>query len=587
MSFQIPITVKDAVNNIHSKKYLLPAIQRELVWGTEDVELLFDSLMRDYPVGSFLFWYVDKTRIKDFQFYEFIRNYHERDSSHNPKANLNGQDDITAILDGQQRLTSLYIGLKGSYAYKEPKKQWKNDLAFPERKLYLNLLKKCSEEEIEMEYDFLFLTYKEAQDKTDDEHFWFKVSDILSFNEKFEINDYLIDNGLMTLPKENAQFANRTLFKLFSIVHEEKIINFFLEKGTELDKVLNIFVRVNSGGESLSHSDLLLSIASANWKEKDAREEIIKFVDEIENIGNGFVFSKDFVLKSCLVLCDFTNIAFKVDNFNRENMLTIESRWEEITQALRLTVSLIDAFGFERETLTSNNALIPIAYYLLKKGLPSNFVQSTHFQEDRQKIQKWLTLSLLKRAFSGTPDSILRPLRQVIDNHIHNGYESFPLDAIIEEFRGKPKSLIFTDDDVQALFDNRYGSAYTFSTLALLYPTLDFKNKFHVDHIFPKSLFKRNSLEKRGIPEEKIYAFIDEFDFLANLQLLEGIPNIEKSNKDFKEWLHNTYADSQARRNYMKRNCIPDIDFSLENFDVFISERTKLMKQKFSEILKN
>ncbi len=590
MSFQIPITVKEAVNHIHSKKYLLPAIQRELVWGTDDVELLFDSLMRDYPVGSFLFWYVDKTRIRDFQFYEFIRNYHERDSSHNPKASLNGQDDITAILDGQQRLTSLYIGLKGSYAYKEPKKQWKNDLAFPERKLYLNLLKKCSEEEIEMEYDFLFLTDKEAQDETDNDHFWFKVADILDFNEKFEINDYLIDNGLMTLPKEKAQFANRTLFKLFSIVHEEKIINFFLEKGTELDKVLNIFVRVNSGGESLSHSDLLLSIASANWKEKDAREEIIKFVDEIENIGNGFVFSKDFVLKSCLVLCDFTNIAFKVDNFNRANMLTIENRWEEITQALRLTVSLVDAFGYERETLTSNNALIPIAYYLLKKGLPSNFVQSTHFQQDRQKIQKWLTLSLLKRAFSGTPDSILRPLRQVINNHANqndeNNYQNtFPLEAIIEEFRGKPKSLIFTDDDVQALFDNRYGSAYTFSTLALLYPTLDFKNKFHVDHLFPKSLFTRKNLEKCGISEEKIDSFLDEFDFLANLQLLEGIPNIEKSNKDFKEWLHATCPDLQARQSYMERNYIPDIDLSFENFDMFIAERAELMKKRFSTLL--
>ncbi len=434
MSFQTPITIKEAINNIHSKKYLLPAIQRELVWGTDDIELLFDSLMRDYPVGSFLFWYVDKTRIKDFQFYEFIREYHERDSSHNPKANLSGGDDITAILDGQQRLTSLYIGLKGSYAYKEPRRQWRNDLAFPERKLHLNLLKKCSEEEIEMEYEFLFLTDKEAQEKKDDEHFWFKVGDILNFNEKFEIMDYLIENGLMILPKDKAHFANKTLFKLFSIVHEEKIVNYFLEKGTELDKVLNIFVRVNSGGETLSHSDLLLSIASANWKEKDAREEIIKFVTEIENIGNSFVFSKDFVLKSCLVLGDFSNIAFKVDNFNRANMLMIEKRWEEITQALRLTITLIDAFGYERETLTSNNALIPIAYYLLKKGLPQNFVQSSQFQQDRAKIQKWLTLSLLKRAFSGTPDNVLRPLRQILDKN----HDTFPFELIVDEFKGKP-----------------------------------------------------------------------------------------------------------------------------------------------------
>jgi hypothetical protein len=582
MSFQTPITVKEAINNVHSKKYLLPAIQRELVWQPDDIELLFDSLMRDYPVGSFLFWYVDKSRIKDFQFYEFIRNYHERDSNHNPKANLDGEQDITAILDGQQRLTSLYIGLKGSYASKEPKKQWKNDLAFPEKALYLNLLKKCSTEEIEMEFEFLFLTGKQAREKTDDDHFWFKVGDILNFNEKYEINNYLIKNGLMSLDEEKALFANRALFKLFSIVHEERIINYFLEKGTELDKVLNIFVRVNSGGEPLSHSDLLLSIASANWKEKDAREEIIKFVAEIENIGNGFVFNKDFVLKSCLVLCDFTNIAFKVDNFNKANMLAIESRWEEITQAIRLTVTLIDAFGYDRETLTSNYALIPIAYYLLKKGMPPNFVQSSHFQTDREKIQKWLILSLLKRAFSGTPDNVLRPLRQVINEN----HEEFPLEAIVAEFKGKPKSITFSDDDVQTLFDYFYGSPYTFSTLALLYPTLDFRNKFHVDHIFPKSLFTKKNLTKQGISEDKADKFINEFNYLANLQLMEGIPNIEKSNKDFKEWLSATYPDPQARSNYMEKNYIPDVDSGLENFDVFIAERTKLMANKFSELLK-
>jgi uncharacterized protein with ParB-like and HNH nuclease domain len=117
MSFQTPIAVKEAINNVHAKRNLLPAIQRELVWTPDQIELLFDSLMRDYPVGSFLFWHVDKRRSHDFQFYEFIRNYHERNSKHNPKANVSGEDDIIAILDGQQRLTSLYIGLKGSYAY--------------------------------------------------------------------------------------------------------------------------------------------------------------------------------------------------------------------------------------------------------------------------------------------------------------------------------------------------------------------------------------------------------------------------------------------------------------------------------------
>jgi hypothetical protein len=369
---------------------------------------------------------------------------------------------------------------------------------------------------------------------------------------------------------------------LYSVIHEERVINYFLEKGEELDKVLNIFVRVNSGGTPLSHSDLLLSIASANWQEKDAREEITKFVTEIENMGNGFAFNKDFVLKSCLVLCDFADIAFKVDNFNRSNMLTIEKRWEEITQAIRLMVSLIAAFGYDRETLTSNNALIPIAYYLLKKENPTNFVQSSRYQDDREKIQKWLTLSLLKRAFSGTPDNVLRPLRQVIDKN----RETFPLTEIVDEFRGKPKSLTFNADEIGTLFDYKYGSAYTFSTLALLYPTLDFRNKFHLDHIFPKSRFGRRKLAKRGVREDKIETFMQEYDYLANLQLLEGVPNMEKSSKEFKEWLEKQCPTPQARRDYMEKHYIPDVDLSLENFDNFITERTKLMTKKFESLLK-
>jgi len=105
MAFQTPITVKEAIENIDQKRYLLPAIQREVVWGVEQIERLFDSLLRDYPIGSFLFWQVERKNAGNFQFYEFMREYHERDNSHNPKANVSGKDDVTGILDGQQRLT--------------------------------------------------------------------------------------------------------------------------------------------------------------------------------------------------------------------------------------------------------------------------------------------------------------------------------------------------------------------------------------------------------------------------------------------------------------------------------------------------
>ena len=359
MSFQAPITIFEAIDNVYKKKYLLPSIQRELVWDTDQIELLFDSLLRDYPIGSFLFWYVEKDIINNFQFYEFFRDYHERNQKHNPKANISGESDLTAVLDGQQRLTALYLGLRGTYAYKIPYKRYNNPQAYPERKLYLNLLSKS--DDINKEYDFSFLTKDEAIEKNETT-FWFRVGDVLYLKKEYEVNNFLTRNDLLSYG-ERSLFANETLFKLHSAIFKNPVINYYLEKDNKLDKVLNIFIRVNSGGTPLSYSDLLLSIATAQWEHKDAREEIYNFVDEINGIGESFNFNKDFVLKSCLLLSDFTDIAFKVDNFNRSNMLTIEQNWENITSSIRTVVNLIDNFGFNRDTLTSNIAIIPICYF--------------------------------------------------------------------------------------------------------------------------------------------------------------------------------------------------------------------------------
>ena len=579
MAFVEPISIKEAIENIHQKKYLLPAIQREFVWDTYQIERLFDSLMRDYPISSFLFWEVDGENKKSYQFYEFVREYHERDHRHNPKADVRGESDITAILDGQQRLTSIYIGLKGTYAFKMPRKRWDNDTAFPKRKLHLNLLTPSDDDDLE--YNFKFLTPHEAQ-KKDADNFWFAVGDILNLTEEYEVNDYLIENDIQTFEKEKYRFANKTLYKLHAVVHKNKSINFFLEKDESLDKVLNIFIRVNSGGTQLSYSDLLLSIATAQWKEKDAREEITTFVDEINAIGNGFNFNKDFVLKSCLVLSGFKDIAFKVDNFNQENMLKIENDWESISKAIKSSALLIASLGYHRETLTSNNALIPISLYLMKIVCPDNFIESHNYKDKRNLIFKWLIAVLLKRIFSGQPDNVLRPIRDIINN----GNDEFPYEAIAGKLKGTNKALNFNDDEIENLLLYQYGQAYTFSSLALIYPSLDFRNKFHQDHIFPKKIFTQKKLEKAGIPSDDIEFYLDNYNCLANLQLLEGVQNQEKSGQPFDTWLQEKYPRDIDRKAFMERHYIPDIDLSLQNFRQFITERKKKLKAEFERLLK-
>jgi len=581
MAFQTPITVKEAVDNVAARKYLLPAIQREVVWDTYQIRRLFDSLMRDYPIGSFLFWHVDKKDAGNYQFYEFMRDYHERDNRHNVKASVEGQDDITGILDGQQRLTSLYIGLKGSYAYKEPRKRWDNPRAFPTRRFYLNLLAPAQgEDEGGFKYDFQFL--KDGETKPiDGETYWFRVSDILNLKGEVEVNNFLIDNELMKGPKERAAFANETLFRLFSAIHRKPVINYFLERDKSLDKVLNIFIRVNSGGTVLSYSDLLLSIATAQWQDLDAREEITSFVDELNSKGNGFRFDKDFVLKSCLVLSDFKDIRFKVDNFNKTNMLKIEEDWDTITQSLRLAVVLISSFGYGRDTLTANYATIPIAYYLKAKGLPDNFDVTAKYAEDRAYIRKWLIRSLVKRVFGGVPDTVLRPVRDIIGENT----DRFPLELITEKFKGSTKSLAFTKDDVENLLYYRYGQGYTFSTLALMYPSLDFRHRFHIDHIHPKSKFTRARLRNQGIPETDIGFYLDTVDLLPNLQLLEGIPNQEKGDTDFGDWLKKNCASPEQAAAYKNCHMIPEVEYSLTNFREFFVRRQGIMRTRLQEVL--
>lgn len=577
MSYETALKIADIINDVHKGKYLLPAIQREFVWGPYQIERLFDSLMRDYPISSFLFWKVEKDKVNDYEFYEFLRNYHERDNIHNPKANITGEEEITAVLDGQQRLTSLYIALKGTYAYKLPRKRWDNDQAYPKRKLYLNLVK--SAEESELEYDFKFLTKNEV--KNDQNNYWFPVGKILDLKEPGDVSEYLTEFVFDDYSKEARKLANKTLFKLHNIIHEKGSISYYQEKSQLLDKVLNIFIRINSGGTILSYSDLLLSIATAQWETKDAREEIISFVDQINSIGDGFNFNKDFVLKACLVLSDFKDIAFKVDNFNKANMLKIENNWEQITNSIRIAAGLVSSFGYSRETLTSNNALIPIAYFLMQIDAKDNYIASNKNLEEKSKIKKWLVLTLIKRAFSGQPDNVLRPIRKILQENTN----SFPIDKIVDNFKGTNKSLIFSDEDIDNLLYYKYGQGFTFSVLSILYPSLDYRNLFHVDHIFPKSQFTKSKLRKRGIDEDNIDTFQDYFNYLGNLQLLEATPNIEKLDKDFDIWLKETYKSEQEQKDYISKHLIPDTDWEFNNFIDFFEQRENLMRMRFKEIL--
>ena len=397
------------------------------------------------------------------------------------------------------------------------------------------------------------------------------VTDNISYSEDYQYS------------REQAKFATNTLSQLHKIIHTSLTLSYYKEKSSELDKVLNIFIRVNSGGTVLTYSDLLLSIASAQWQTYDAREEITEFVDDVNSIGGGFRINKDFVLKTALVLTDFSDIAFKVDNFNKPNMMKIEANWDNIKKAIKQSVNLVSSFGYTGETLSSNNALIPIAYYLLKIGMPDNFVDSSTRKDNRAKIKKWLIRALLKKAFSGQPDNVIRPIREILKN---NGNSDFPINEIIDKFKGTNKSIQFTEDDIdEYLLKLKYGARETLSTLMLLYPSLDFSNRFHEDHMYPKSKFKKSYLRKMGVSEEQLDEYINSVNDISNLQLLAAQLNEEKLNTDFDKWFTDQYKTESDRIQYRTINYLPDIEYSYTNFLTVMDQRRKLLKAELLKIL--
>ena len=577
--YQTGQTIEKTLDEIHRHELVLPAIQREFVWQPGQICRLFDSIMQDYPFGTFLYWRVAPENSAKFKFFDFVLNYHQRDNPHCPPLAEMPNRKLTAVLDGQQRLTALNIGLKGTMARKLPNKWWNNPDAFPIQRLYLDLLWQPDDDnEDGLKYRFSFLTENRANTGSDDTC-WFRVGDVLSMSNAGPVMTRWLNDRLQ---QEDVNRAHEVLYRLFEVIRSKHLVAFYEETSQELDKALQIFIRMNDGGTPLSHSDLLLSIAVAQWTDHDAREEIHNLVDELNRMGTGFTFSQDLVLKAGLMLSDIGRVGFRVDNFSRENMATFESQWQEIKDALVLTVQLVSSFGFNGQNLTAHNAILPIAYYLhlTKPGNP--YLTHSRYRDERRDIREWLIRSLLKTGVWGSGlDTLLTELRTAIKEDLDDG---FPVHRIHDTLARRGRSLLFDDEEIEDLVDMRYGERLTFALMSLLFPFIDLRNQFHIDHIFPSARFSVGQLRKAGVSEEQITNFRDQKDRLANLQLLQGAINTEKSTKMPGEWLSSEF-DHEKRREYRKLHLLGKVPSAITEFEDFYCERRAELKQKIVRLL--
>ncbi len=558
-------SIKNVVDELNVR-YFLPDIQREYVWlkkaDEKKIEQLFDSILRGYPIGSFLFWKLQKEDIAksdeqdenklNFQLYKFITNYDER-KPHNEKIYIEQitRDDLSIVLDGQQRLTSLYIGLKGTRTLRRKYAKKNNPNDYEEKRLYLNLKYQPNMDNPEDNYQFEFHAKVPTNDK---DHFWFKVGDILG-----------LESGVLNYMQEHGLEKNELnlLEKLKDAFHTKQLISFFEEKEKNLNKVLNIFIRVNSGGVKLSYSDLLMSILTASFS-SDIREKMNELVDALKLKGFPNV-GQDQVLKTCLLLIG-KDTTFELKNFNKNNIKKIEENWEKITESIYDATKLLETFGYVKY-LGSAYILSTLAYfYFLKQKMDKN---------DEEQALKFVRNAQITSYFTPSTDTKLSIIAPSIKEA--RTFEAFNHNLAKHE----TKPLKITNDTIEGMvFFNSHSRV--FPVLQILYPNLNYKTTtFHIDHIYPKSKFKKEN-------EKLDKGFYEYRNHLYNLQLLEGQENSTKKDKDPEVWLKEEYKNEQAQaiEEYKKRNYIdPTLKLEWENIKEFRKKREEAIIKRLKEVL--
>jgi len=248
-----------------NESIFLPAIQREFVWDTDQIIRLFDSVLRDYPIGAFLLWKVKDETADDQIKYKFIRNYigdsvHPDDPKfnhvnfHNPKVPATEKlpDTQKLVLDGQQRLTAFYIGLNGTYAEKQKYVARKNPDAWSNKQLYFNLFSDPDQEledELGLKYEFAF---KGRQPEPTQNAYWYPVGDILELDPNEDVRHVVEDLDLGSFGKDKRWDASENLRKLHDSITDEAGIQYHEETTENHERVLDIFIRTTTVGRHLA-----------------------------------------------------------------------------------------------------------------------------------------------------------------------------------------------------------------------------------------------------------------------------------------------------------------------------------------------
>ncbi len=554
------ITIYEALQNIRDGKYVMPAFQRQFVWGMEQIEKLWDSILLDYPIATFLFWHVDDSNvIWDTYFCNFLSEVifdsrKQADSVNYELTSIDVKNTDTAVLDGQQRLTSLFLSLFGE-AFIRPNYARKKSGDRLVTKLLIELNKnKSSVEEEEYNSKKFDIKFSEKVGRLSPTQFEIKNILDMKFQDDFR-REKAIEDAITNIPADSKEYARNILKKLYDKIFVEKLVRYTEITDMKQDDALEMFVRFNSGGKPLRKSEITMSILEAYWP--SAKTEFGKIlVDSYDGFGT------DFIIRSALML--YGDVV--KSNINKQIAENLKNDWNGFKKSLKNLEKMLKEMKIDVSRFSSSwNVLLPIIYYI-------------YYNPEHNKNINGVRAYLLRAIFftyfqSGTTGK----LQQMKSNINSFDYE------ITVEMLHQMNDLRVTDGKIEDVLNSEKGSRVAGEVL--YYLNLDWTHgifKYEQDHLHPDDKFSGSKPISVSVGDWKRWHGMR--NRLPNLHLLEGRSNGSKNAMRLVDYYNDMNDEQKAQ--FCKQAMIPkDISLEIENFEEFYEERKSILMERIRELL--
>lgn len=554
------ISIYEALQNIKEGKYVMPAFQRQYVWSMEQVEKLWDSILLDYPIATFLFWHLDDDNVTwDTYFCNFLDevtfdNRKQADTVNYELSNINVNKTDTAVLDGQQRLTSLFLSLFGNAFIRQKYARRKNSGGIVTKlliELNKNKLTVDEEEYNSKKYDIKFSEKVGKLSPTQ-----FEIKNILDprFQDESTRNK-AIEEVISKVPSDSKDYARNILNKLYNKIFVEKLIRYTEIHDMKQDDALEMFVRFNSGGKALRKSEITMSILEAYWP--SAKTEFGKLL-----VDSYVGFGTDFIIRSALMI--YGDVV--KSNISKSIAEELKNNWSEFKKTLKNLEVTLKEMKIEVSRFASSwNVLLPIIYFIY---------YNSEYKNNLDGIRAYLIRAVLFTYFQSGTTGKLQQMKSRINENDHE---------ITVDMLNQMNDLRVTDGKIEDILNEEKGSRV--ASEALYFLSLDWRNnhfKYEQDHLHPFERFDGN--KPISVSMEDWRRWRGNRNRLANLHLLEGRSNSSKSDMRLADY-YNDMNDVQ-KAEFIKQSLIPEgVSLELENFEEFYEARKAILTEKIRELL--